>query len=94
MKITITTTYEDGSTVDSSASTVDLVKWEEKNDRSVASLWEKRRLTDFMWLAWHSLSRRGLTESDYDAWLELVNTITIGEDEDPAPLGSTPNTGR
>ena len=94
MRVMITTTYEDGSTVDSSASTVDLAKWEDKYDRSVAELWDKRRLNDFLWMAWHSLARRKLTDLDYDSWLETVDTITIGEDDDPAPLESTPSTGR
>ena len=44
MQLRISITYDDGSTVDASASTVDLVAWERQTAKSLARLLEERFL--------------------------------------------------
>ena len=37
------------------------------------------RLTDACWLAWHALKRTSKTGLDFDAWLDTVDNVEIGE---------------
>jgi len=64
-------------------------------NRSVAKLEEELRLTDIAWLAWHSEKRRGKTTEPFDpAWLNLVETVEIAEDEaGENPLDSAQSIG-
>lgn len=95
MKLTIKVIHEDGSSVDATASTLDLVQWEEKTNRPISDFWENSRLGDITWLAYASLVRRSQTALEYETWLETVDTIQVGDDEaDPVPLESSASTGR
>ena len=86
MQLRMKVIHEDGSSVDAVASTLDLVRWEERSDRSIASLYESRKLGDITWLAWQALSRKKQTDLGYEDWLDTVRTIEIGDDDEPAPL--------
>ena len=87
MQLRVSITYDDGSTVNATASTVDLVKWEENAQKPIAKLIEERYLGDMLWLAWHVLKRKGQVSEDFDAWLERVDTMTLGDtEEDTLPL--------
>jgi hypothetical protein len=89
MKITLRVQYNDGSAVDTAATTADLVAFEEHFSRSVARLEIELRLTDICWLAWKSLSRQGKTAAEFTAWLESVDQVELTDGEaSPAPLGS------
>ena len=94
MQLRISITYDDGSTVDASASTGDLVAWVRQTAKSLARLLEERFLGDMLWLAWHVLNRRKSTEKDFDSWLEQVDSMALGESaEDTVPLGEPASTG-
>jgi hypothetical protein len=94
MQLRINITYDDGSTVDASAATVDLVAWERQTAKPLNKLLTERFLSDMLWLAWHVLHRRKSTDKDFDAWLEQVDTMTLGEtDEETVPLDESPSTG-
>jgi hypothetical protein len=60
----------------------DLVAFEEKYNRSVAKLQSEFKLTDLMFLAWRSESRTGQTKSDFEKWLDEIDTIEVS-DESP-----------
>lgn len=93
MKITLRVTYNDGSAVDTDATTADLVAFEEHFSRSIARLEVELRLTDVCWLAWRSVSRQGKTAASFDAWLETVEGVELVDSEaDPVPLESTAST--
>ena len=86
MKITLKVTYADGSAVDTTATTADLVAFEDHFNRSVARLEIELRLTDICWLAWRSLSRQGKTSADFGAWLETIDGVELVDAGDPIPL--------
>jgi hypothetical protein len=86
MKATLEVLYEDGTTVEAQFSTVDLVKFESAHNRSATTIFDDRRIGDLTWLAWHALRRKSKTETEYDDWLELVDTITFGKSEEMLPL--------
>lgn len=94
MRMTLTVTYLDGSAATVNTTAADLVKFEEKFDRSVAKLETELRLTDLCFLAWHALKRTGKTSLDFDAWLNQLELVEPGNDqgeivplENPAPTG-------
>jgi hypothetical protein len=79
LRIAFQITYADGTAAEATASVADQVAFEQANDRSIARLGDDFRLTDACWLAWHALKRTGKTGSDFDAWLESVDNVEIGE---------------
>lgn len=93
MRIDLRVTYQDGSAVDTAATTADLVAFEETFNRSVARIEAELRLTDVCWLAWRSVSRQGKTAADFHSWLESVDGVELVDSEaDPVPLESTAST--
>lgn len=93
MKINLRVSYEDGSAVDTAATTADLVAFEDAFDRSVARLEVELRLTDICWLAWKSLTRQGKTAAEFSAWLETIDGVDLTEGEStPVPLAPTAST--
>ena len=94
MRINFTITYADGTAAEATASVADQVAFEHTKDRSIARLADDFRLTDACWLAWHALKRTGKTQNDFEAWLELVDNVEIGQgkivplEETTTPTGS------
>jgi hypothetical protein len=81
MRITLRVDLVDGSTQDVICSAVDLVAFEDKYQRSVARLEHEMRLTDLLFIAWHSLHRQKQTGKDFDNWLNDVESITSSDDD-------------
>ena len=92
MHITFNVQYVDGSAAKSTASVADQVAFEREHDKSIATLSGDFRLTDMCWLAWHGLKRAGQTDANFDAWIERVEEVTVG-DADIVPLETVPHTG-
>jgi hypothetical protein len=94
LRIAFQITYADGTAAEATASVADQVAFEQANDRSIARLGDDFRLTDACWLAWHALKRTNKTSADFDAWLESVDNVEIGEskivplEETTTPIGS------
>ena len=94
MRIEFTITYADGTAAEATASVADQVAFEQATDRSIARLADDFRLTDACWLAWHSLHRTGKTQLGFDAWLDTVDNVQIGQgrivplEETTTPTGS------
>jgi len=59
----------------------DLVAFEDKFNRSVAKLESEFKLTDLLFLAWHSEHRRKETKKDCDALLDDVEQIGVSEND-------------
>lgn len=94
MQLRIGITYLDGSAVDATASTADLVAWERNTSKPLAKLIDERYLGDMLWLAWRVLHRKAQVSLDFDAWLEQVDSMTLGQsDEDSVPLDEAASTG-
>lgn len=88
MKINLRVTLNDGSAVDTIATTADLVDFEEQFSRSVARLEVELRLTDICWLAWRSLIRQTKTSMDFKPWLDTIDGVELMDTEPTAPLES------
>ena len=81
MRITLRVDLVDGSKQDVICSAIDLVAFEDKYQRSVARLEQEMRLTDLLFIAWHSLHRQKQTGKDFDNWLNDVESITSSDDD-------------
>ena len=82
MKINLRVEFTDGSNEDVVCGARDLVAFEDKYQRSVARFEQEMKLTDLLFLAWHSLHRQKKTAKDFDAWLDDVDAIEPSE-QDP-----------
>lgn len=93
MRLDLRITYNDGSAVDTAATTADLVAFEDTFDKSVVHLDTDLRLRDICWLAWKSVSRQGLTTAEFSAWLESIDGVELTDGQgEPVPLESTAST--
>jgi len=86
MRINLRVELTDGNKKEVTCSAKDLVAFEEKYSRSVARFEQEMRLTDLLWLAWHSENRTKATGKDFDSWLDDVESIEPS-DEDPKSKG-------
>lgn len=75
MKFNLLIQFNDGSEKEITASTPDLVAFEDKFNLSVAKLATEQRLGHLLFLGWHSEHRNGETKLGYDEWLGTVSTI-------------------
>ena len=82
MRINLRVDYTNGESKEIVCSARDLVAFEEKYSRSVAKLETEFKLTDLLFLAWHSESRRKETKKDFDSWLDDVEQNGVS-DNDP-----------
>jgi hypothetical protein len=80
MKINLRVTFEDKTVEEVSATARDLVAFEDKFTKSVATLETDFRITDLLWLAWHYLERKGKTELTFEDWCDEVDTIEASEE--------------
>lgn len=81
MRINLRIELTNGESKDITCSARDLVAFEEKYSRSVAKLESEFRLTDLLFLAWHSESRRKETKKDFDSWLDDIETVGVSESD-------------
>jgi hypothetical protein len=82
MRINLNLQLNDGTELDTTASAIDLVKFEEKYDISIAKLQSQMKLTHLLWLAHASLSRQKKTTLDFESWVETVESVGAS-DKDP-----------
>lgn len=82
MKFNLLINFNDGSEKEITASTPDLVAFEDKFNLSIGKLATEQRLGHLLFLAWHSEKRNKGTDLGYDAWLDTV--ASVGEStQDP-----------
>lgn len=95
MRIALKVTYADGSGVDCIASAPDFIAYERRFNRSIVRIGDEARFEDLCFLAWTSLHRRKKTADEFDAWIDTLDTVGYGseEDSDIVPLESIPSTG-
>lgn len=75
MRINLSVEMTDGTKQEVTASAVDLVRFEEKYDISIAKLEKEMKLTHLLFLAHASLARQKKTTLDFDGWLETVESV-------------------
>jgi hypothetical protein len=72
MRFNLVITFADGTKKEITASTPDLVAFEDQFNVSVGSLASSQRLGHLLFLAWHSEHRTKSTKLGYEEWLETV----------------------
>lgn len=82
MKINLRVTFDDKTVKEVSATARDLVAFEDKFTKSVASLETDFRITDLLWIAWHWLHRTEVTKLSFEDWCDTVDSIEAS-DESP-----------
>lgn len=75
MRINLAIEQLDGTKQDVTASAIDLVRFEERYDISVAKLEKEMKLTHLLFLAHSSLKRQKKTDLDFEAWVETVESV-------------------
>lgn len=86
MKINLRIEYTTGEEVEVTASASDLVAFESKFEIAVTKLEQDMKYTYLLWLAWHSLFRKKLTDKDFESWVDFVESVAPS-DIDPKSKG-------
>lgn len=79
MRLHLRVTYSGQEPKEITCSAKDLVAFEEKFDRSVARLQEEFKITDLLFLAWHSEKRTSATKKDFENWLDEIDAVEVSE---------------
>lgn len=82
MKMILRVELVDGSAEDIVCSAKDFVAFEDKYQRSIARFEQEMKLTDLLFIAWHSMNRQKKTTKDFDSWLDDIESIEPSE-QDP-----------
>jgi hypothetical protein len=82
MRFNLLINFANGTEKEITASTPDLVAFEDKFDISVGKLASEQRLSHLLFLAWHSEKRSKGTALSYEEWLETVESVGASE-KDP-----------
>jgi hypothetical protein len=75
MRINLAIEQTDGTKLDVTASAIDLVRFEERYDISVAKLEKEMKLTHLLFLAHSSLKRQKKTDLEFEAWVETIESV-------------------
>lgn len=76
MKLELEITLSDGTKATVVAKAADFIAFEDKFDISVATLSNQAKITHLFYLAWHAQKREGVTELDWEPWLETVDMVS------------------
>lgn len=93
MRLNLRVTYLDGSAADVTATAADLVAFEQKWDKSVIKFGDELRMTDLVWLAWHTIKRNKADTPDFDEWINGVEFVGAAETPELVPLETNQPTG-
>ncbi len=82
MKVFLRILFLDGTDKQIVCGAAEIVAWESRFDKSVATLTKGFRATDLLFMAWHFEKRTNATDLDFETWLPLVDLVELG-DSDP-----------
>ena len=81
MRFNLVITFADGTKKEITASTPDLVAFEDKFNTSVGKLATEQRLGHLLFLAWHSEQRTKATKLKFEEWLDTVEGVGEAESD-------------
>ena len=81
MILAITITYNSGEEATYTAQPPEWAKWEQKTSNIISQASEKIGVSDLMFLAYHAHKREaaGKAVKPYEAWMETVADIQVGD---------------
>lgn len=93
MKINLEVKHLDGSGTAVTASVPDFIAFERKFDRPISSFANDPRIEYMCFLTWHAAKRQGMTQQEFDPWLDTVAELLVSDEDDIVPLESSQPTG-
>jgi hypothetical protein len=88
MKIPMKVTLATGEEIQTTAIYPDFIRFEKEFKRPATKMGSDVYLTDIAWLAWSSLSRKGITAIEFDPWTEQLESIELTGETGYVPLES------
>jgi hypothetical protein len=73
--INLQITYADGTTKEVEVGAKEIIAFEAKFDKSIATIEKDVRLTHLYFLAWSAEKRLGSASDDFDKWLDNVKIV-------------------
>jgi len=95
MRIALKVGYTDGSEAAVTTSASDLLEFERHFDKPIAVFGGDVRIEYMLYLTWTALHRQKKTKSEFEKWVDTVDSIVFGDDEETeiVPLENTQPTG-
>lgn len=96
MQLTLRVQHGDGSSVDVTATTVDILDFEEHFGKSFLTAIADLSITEITYLGWRASRRAGTAGDDFRQWVETGIDVSFSAGEKaqgtPSPLEPTPST--
>jgi hypothetical protein len=88
MRLPITITYNAGDEVTVVAQPPEWAKWEKQTGHSTTKFSEVAGVWDLLFLGYNTIKREagGQPVKPFDAWMDTVADITVGESESPKAM--------
>jgi hypothetical protein len=85
MRLPIQIEYVDGTLATYTAQVPEWSKWENKTGFTISQAQDKIGISDLLFLAYHAMKREaaGKQVKPYEAWIETVVEVKVGEGESP-----------
>ena len=94
MQMKFKVTYISGEPQEVTATFADFVMFERTWNKSVSKFGEDIRITDIAWIAWRALTSKKMISSPFEPdWLNNVENVEVIDEEVPAPLEQTQQSG-
>lgn len=78
MRFNLAIKFADGTTKEITASTPDMVAFEDRFDISIGKIAVEQKISHLLYLAWHSEFRTKSTKLAYAEWIETVESVGEG----------------
>lgn len=75
MKLNLHLTYVGGTSKEIVAGPADMVAFEEKFDKSIASLTDNPKMSYLLYLAYAAEKRTGATKDSWEKWLDTIESV-------------------
>jgi len=94
MRIALKVTYADGREQAVMVSAPDLIGFERHFDKPMTAM-STGRMEYLWWVAWHASKRKALTDLDFEAWVNTVDTVADDPNNEAeiVPLEIKPDIG-
>lgn len=85
MKLNLRVAVGDEAPRDVVVQPTDIVAFERAYKMGFEKMTEDMHLEHIAWLAWHVDARKKVTTLDFEAWLDGMDTVEMGDDTPPLP---------
>ena len=93
MRISLSVSYVDGSGAEVVATAPDLIAFERHFDKPMTVFASEARIEYILWIAWTAMTRRKMITTDFESWMDTVDSVVAGDTGEVVPLESNQPTG-